>query len=550
MKNLLSFILLFTFVFSKISFAQDLNANIKELKKVVKEIKLEKSSIEQVLDNNPKNASELTLNVSTSDSKGKSTKEEYVFDLIFLDANKVKREASKSEISVELKTADNFDGIRFSKSGEFSKYQDNVSIRFDNADDAKDFEKNIKTAITSAKTKFETSLKLADTFAELQKIVEADITSFEGDGYEVSQKAARAGSLKDRVLLSSKGTIGKSTEDKSYDFSWGDLAENSVDIKVSGQIFGVEVKTADKNDFIKSNDLAKNKTEYNNEIKFYLGTPKAAKIMTLALKKFLPLAKKELQARLPKKGTASLESLNKISNFEVNGQQIEQKATINCLCDYSKSIEEKGKSKVENAVFNFSDLTDFKLKTEKDYVTITTKTVDNQKFVAVTDGNSKRSFEKELTFILPDLESARTLLANMPEIATKCKQSIKPENFAWLVKTLNNDKLGDISQKLSLQESGNNNKWRFETTKSGGKKTIEKIYEFNVEDLDVSKNKFEVDGQNLTVTITTNNKEKLLKLTEDGKSSFTNEVQFLLTNAEEVKKVNATLKAMIEKPVK
>ncbi len=77
------------------------------------------------------------------------------------------------------------------------------------------------------------------------------------------------------------------------------------------------------------------------------------------------------------------------------------------------------------------------------------------------------------------------------------------------------------------------------------KKTSEKLYEFNVYDLDVSKTKFEVEGQNLALTIDTKNKEKLIKQIEDGKPTFTNEMQFLVTNAEDVKKINITLKGMI-----
>jgi outer membrane protein OmpA-like peptidoglycan-associated protein len=252
-----------------------------------------------------------------------------------------------------------------------------------------------------------------------------------------------------------------------------------------------------------------------------------------------------MQNRMPKSSTVGLEVLNKISDFQVNETQYNQKATENCLCQYTRKGVIKGKSKEENFLFNFSDLTGFKIEVKKEYAVIAAKTIDNLKFVSKTDEKTKRSFDNEIELYMPDIEIARTMLAVLPAIATKCKESIRPENFDWLVTKLKNAELTDMTQTLSLQEPNNRAKWRFTVAKNGGKKTTEKVYEFNVYDLDVSKTKFEVEGQNLALTIDTKNKEKLLKQIEDGKPTFTNEMQFLVSNAEDVKKINITLKGMI-----
>jgi outer membrane protein OmpA-like peptidoglycan-associated protein len=540
------FTLIFTLAFFCIKVkAQDLNASLSEVKKYVKEIKLEKSSLNQVLESNGANPSELTLKVTQTDSKNKSSSEEFKFDLIFFDIGQVKREDSKKELLIELKTTNGFDAVQYLKNGELQKYQDKISIRVDNADDARELEKHLKTAITAAKARFEANLKLPTTFTELQKYVESAIKSFEGNGISVAQKTIRGNLYNDRVVIKSKISGAKKDEDYSYDFSWGDIAESSIEIKAMGKAVAIVANTTDKNEFIKTLDLSKNNTGYEKEVHFFTATPTDAKILATALQKFIPLARKEMQNRIPKSGSLGLEVLSKISDFQINETQYNQKASENCLCQYTRNAVVKGKSKDENFLFNLSDLTGFKIEVKKEFPVISAKTIDNLKFVSMTDAKTKRSFDNEIQLFLPDIETARTLLASLLAISNKCKESIRPENFDWLVAKLKNAEVTDITQTLSLQEPTNRAKWRFTVAKNGGKKTTEKIYEFNVYDLDVTKTKFEVEGQNLALTIDTKNKEKLLKQIEDGKPTFTNEMQFLVNNAEDVKKINITLKGMI-----
>ncbi len=97
--------------------------------------------------------------------------------------------------------------------------------------------------------------------------------------------------------------------------------------------------------------------------------------------------------------------------------------------------------------------------------------------------------------------------------------------------------MGGITQELSANE----NKWKLVTTTASGKKTVEKTFEFNIKDIDASKNSFDVEGQNMAISILTKGKEKVIKVTENGKSSFVSELLMVVASAEEAKKVNATL---------
>lgn len=67
-------------IFASQSYAQNLN----DLNKYIKEVQLEKEIFGQELVSAEKNSTEAIFRLTYTDSKGKSTEEEFVFDLIFL----------------------------------------------------------------------------------------------------------------------------------------------------------------------------------------------------------------------------------------------------------------------------------------------------------------------------------------------------------------------------------------------------------------------------------------------------------------------------------
>lgn len=539
MRNIKWVIFLLIMLYSDITCAQ----SVSDLSKYIKEVQLEKEIFGQELVSASKTSTEGVFRLTYTDSKGKSTEEEFGFDLIFFSPVLVKRESSKKLITVELGTAEGFAAVKYLKAEKFEKYIDNLVFRFDNVNDAKEFEKNIKTAISAAKSKFESGIKQTDSFLEFQKLVEGTIDSFEEGENEITQSVDRAGILKDRAKLNSKFSANKKESDMTYDFSWGDLSDKSVETKAVGSIFEVEIQTNDKEDYIKITDNLKEKVSYGNSLKFYVEKPKETKVLSLTLKKFLPMARKELQNRLKTISNEGLEALSKISDIDLGEEKIEQKIEDKCYTEYTRITEVKSKSKEEKFVFNFGDLSDYKLKIEKNYPVISAKTKDGQKFISFEKSDGKKTFVDDIDFLIPDIESGRYLMANLPDISKKCLQNIKPESFTWLVKTLGNEELGGITQELSKSEDD----WTLVVSAASGKKTIEKTYEFDITDIDITKNSFEVDGQNMIVKLITKGKDKVVKLKENGKSSFVNEIQMNVSTAEEAKKVNATLAALAKK---
>lgn len=544
MKKLIQLSFSVLFILNQNAYCQDINTAIANVRQYVKDIKLEKESIGQKLDADPNDPLEMTLTITNTNAKGQSSIDMYRFNLAFFDLSQIKRNASKKQLAMELKTTDGLKAVGVTKNGKADKYTNELEFLCDNADDARDLEKALKEIVISAKKSWEASLKIPNDNAGLWNFVLTNIKNFKAQGIEANQKASQSIEFRDRIKIEFTKSEGKKAEDFSYDFSIGDLVESGLKIDISGNEVAFTASTADKADFVTFSEAKK--IAYINEARILMANPSEAKKMQLAFQKLVPLARKELQNRLPKNTNGSFEGLKQITNFSVNQKQYNQSINADCICQYSTSNVEKGKSQSQNYQFNFSDLTDFKLDVDKDIVKIKAKTLENLEFVATTE-KDKRKFEKGLEFTLTDIEKARYLLAYLPSLSTKCKENLKPENFDWLVEKLKNAGATGFSQTLSLQEGGNRGKWKFAVTETASKKSSETVYEFNVFDLDMAKLDFVSKDQNLVLKIPTKKKEKLIKQTIDGKPTFTAETQFLLTNAEDAKKINVTIKEIVLK---
>lgn len=539
------FIVIFALKFiSQLAISQDLMNSIANVKQFVKDIKLEKESVGQKLESDPNDPLEMTLTLTNTNAKGQSSVDTYKFNFAFFDLSQIKRDADKKQLAMVLKTTEGLKAVGVTKNGKADKYTNELTFLCDNADDARDLEKALKDVVILAKKSWENSLKLPSDYTGLWIYIKTNMKPFKAQGIDAQVNTTQSADFKDRIKVEFTKTEGKKTEEFAYDFSIGDLAESGLKVDISGNEVAFTASTTDKAKFILA--MEGKKVEYSTEARALMASPSDAKKMVLAFQKLVPLARKELQNRLPKNTNGSFEGLKQITSFSQNNKQYDQSITNECVCEYKTGVVEKGKSQGQTYLFNFSDLTDFKLDMDKDLAKVTAKTVEKLEFVSVTE-KDKRKFEKEMEFNFADLEKARYFLAYLNSLSIKCKESLKAETFDWLVNKLKNAGVNGINQTLSLQEGGNRAKWKFAVTETGTKKSTETVYEFNCYDLDMSKLDFASKDQNLILKIPTKKKEKLIKQTIDGKPTFTAETQFLLTNAEDAKKINVTIKEIVLK---
>ena len=520
-----------------------LKASLDKVKGYVKEIKLEKSSINQQLSYADATPYDIKIAITNTDSKGKSIEEIYEFNLGLM--GEVKRSASSKEMKVELTSLKNQKVIRFTKGGEMQNYENKIELLFENIDDAREVEKNLKDAIAAAKIAWEGSIKLPkDDLSALQTWLEQNIKDVTAEKQSFKQSLKKSSTYKDRATLNLEENDGKKTTEMQSDFSWGDLNDGSAELKISGKEIYISAKA--KNDFIR-NQQGSSMKGYDDEIKFYAQTPSDGSVLMMAIQKIIPAAKKELQVRLPKLATKEegFKILkDRTKDFKVNESNYSQKITPTCLTSYDLKSEVKGKTIDENFKFNFSDLSDYKLSVSKEVIKITAKVIDNKKFIKYTKDGVLQNYDNSIDFILGDLEDARYLAEALPAISKGCKSNVTVGDFNSLVNKLKS--IENPKQELILQDGSDKCKWKFTSTMAESKKSVETISEWNLYDIDPKKIDIDVSGKTVGITAYTLNKEKFIKQTKDSKSGFSSEINLIINDIEDAQKALATFKNLVE----
>lgn len=536
MKKILTYVLILLPFLSQAQ--SNLKVSLDKVKSYVKEIKLEKSTVNQQFSHEAATPFDVKLTITTTDSKGKRTEELYEFNLGLM--GDIKRSASTKEMKVELASQKSLKVIRYTKGGEMQNYENKVELLSENIDDARELEKNLKDVITAAKTAWEASVKLPkEDLGALQTWLEQNIKDATAEKQTFKQSLKKSSTYKDRALLSLEENDGskKATETQA-DFSWGDLNEGSAELKISGKEIYVVAKS--KNDYIKTTK------GYNDEIKIYAQTPSEGSVLQMAIQKIIPLAKKELQARLPKLATKEdgFKVLkDRTKDFKVNESAYTQKIATACLTTYDLKSEIKGKTVEESFKFNFGDLSDYKLSVSKEIIKITSKVADSKKFIQYTKDGALQNYDNSVDFIVGDLEDARYLAEALPAISKGCKTNITAGDFSSLVAKL---KLTENpKQDLTLQD-GDKCKWKLASTLAESKKSVESISEWNLYDIDPKKIDIDVSGKTVGITAYTVNKEKFIKLTKDSKPGFSSEINFVVKDIEDAQKSLATIKALVD----
>ena len=516
----------------------NLKASLDKVKSYVKEIKLEKSSVNQAFSYADATPYDIKLAITNTDSKGKSTEEIYEFNLGLM--GDVKRSASSKEMKVEVASLKNQKVIRYTKGGEMQNYENKVELLSENIDDARELEKNLKEAIAAAKIAWEASIKLPkDDLGALQTWLEQNVKEVTAEKQTFKQSFKKSETYKDRTSLNLAENDGKKTTETSSDFSWGDLNDGSAELKISGKEIYVSAKA--KNDYIKS------QKGYDNEVKIYAQTPSDGAVLQMAIQKIIPAAKKELQIRLPKittkeDGFKILKDRTK--DFKVNESNYTQKLAPTCLTSYNLKSEAKGKTLDETFKFNFGDLSDYKLSVSKDVIKITSKVIDNKKYIQYTKDGTLQNYDNSVDFVVGDLEDARYLAEALPAISKGCKSNITASDFNWLVGKLKS--IENPKQELVLQDGNDKCKWKFTSTLAESKKSVETISEFNLYDIDPKKIDIDISGKTAGVTAFTLNKEKFIKQTKENKPGFSNEINLIINDIEDAQKTLATFKNLVE----
>ena len=500
-------------------FAQaNLQPILEELKSHLTEVETKSSVYSQTLEWAQDKPFKVQLTIQeTGKKKGKEKVTAFAFSLKDLDMNAIRSKTNKDIVEVNIFMKSKQKMVIFSKDGQFNSYVSKLKVFANDADSGKMLEKLFKQAAKQAK-EFPSSCP-ADAATGYQWLSD-NVTDFTV-GEDVKEQSLKIdGPMLDYHLV----TKGKKDKAERWNFNLADLNKRSVQLKIKSKAFFVEAKTKRNLKYI-FYQKEESKPSYTNKIKFYTASFEQAKCLLNVLKSVIEDSEKKVKANIPQYATAqqALDALAKATGV-VEGEKYKmiQELKPSCATTLTQN-ETKGSSSAKDKSFKFNFLDLKPKRTEigiKGNLVVLKLSTGKSKLIQAYKDGELGSYTNKLTLVAPDIESAKLMkvatIAAIEQCATeegfKAFGTAK-ENLDWLAKLLKKQVVLDHEQRLEAGEG--DCKWKFVSIKSG-KKQLEEMYEFSLEDLDAKKVKWVISGKKLSIQINTKYKEKTIKYYKNG----------------------------------
>lgn len=531
MQKLL-FVAIFTCL-SLLAFAQaDLNGSLESLKSQLVDVETKSSTFSQSLvwDKALPFKVQLTID-ETGKKKGKVKTMSYAFSLKDVDANAIRSKTNKDVVEVTIYMKSKQKMIVFSEGGEFKGYVSKFKIFSVDAESGKALESNLKEAVANAK-KIPSSCP-SDASSGYAWLA-SNIGDFSVGDVAKEQSVKMEGTMLDYALT----TKGKKDKDEKWFFNLADLNKRSVKLQIKSKEFYVVVKTKRNLKYIRYKK-GEGKVTYTNKVKFYIEHFDQAKCLVNVLETVIKDSEKQQKAHVPTFASAqdALAAMAKnTGTVEQEKYRITQELLPSCATTLTLN-EAKGSAdgKSKEFKFNFLDIKEksVKIGVKGSLVFLKLGTAKNKLVQTYKDGELA-SYTNKLSIVAPDIETAKLMKVAVVESAKQCRKEVGfvgfstvKENLDWLSALLKEHVVPDVEQRLEAIE-GEDCKWKFVSIKSG-KKPLEEIFEFSLEDLAAKKIKWNISGKKLSIQLTTKYKEKTIKYYKNGepgnyKNSFS--IQF------------------------
>ena len=246
----LSIIFIFHFLILN---GQNLTNQLDEITKSLTEVVTEKNTYTQQWEYDAENPYQINLRIITvSNKKGDSKTFLYQFNLGDIDKNQVRRKSDK-EMKVLLKTLRRQPFIKVFEDGEQQKYESEITLYCNNVDEARALEKLLKEAIPLAKIAWEKAEKLPDNdLLALLNRLQTEVGEVIAGAATIQQEFSFSDKFLDKVKLESEETNSKDKTDTYVrEWSFGDIHDPSLTIKVKNEKVFVEGKTRRKLNYVK-----------------------------------------------------------------------------------------------------------------------------------------------------------------------------------------------------------------------------------------------------------------------------------------------------------
>lgn len=534
--------------------AQKLNA-LNALNDLLPEIETGKEIHKQSMSFQSESPYRVTLTRTTTDvKKGKESVEIAEFHIGFLDKNQVKINTGKKEMQLIFGSGKN-DLIKVTENEKSKGYEDDFYILCEDVDNARALKKAFQEIIPAAEKAWESENELPSDFDGLFDFIKSNVgTAEQGEEDRVEQSINQHSDFSDKISLSVEKFDKKGLEAKTgYDFSLGDLNSSNVKLQIKKEEVSLQIATRGKLKYIESVDKD-GETKFTDKSELFFETPEQAVLVKKALESLIPLAAKKAEARLPSPSTAA--EANKLLQSQlkkviIKDKTFEQSLTFeNDQAVFKITTTKDGKSEDDRRYFDFGDFSgrpDSDI--DKTSATVSIKTNKSKKYVQVFENEERKNYDNEVVFYAHDVETHRQIMALLPIILKENRGAIAPGDFDWLSKEV--EKISEVDPELTqtIEKSDPDApcKVRLKLTESTDKKSEEILSEFNLYDIDPRSIEMDVKGKDVLVVGKTVGKDEIIQQYKDnGKLTFQKEISIPVRNIAAGKKMEVSLRKLIE----
>src|ERR1035437_958957 len=496
-----------------------------------------------------------SFTLKKTDQKNVSTEEKYEFNILDINKKNLTVKISGTQLSVSVETKGNDHFIKYTKNNEQQNLANGFEIIAEDIDQARNIIAAFSTAIEKSKS-------VIPDFSSLQKsldFITKNTTDLTIDKKTLNQKInfTPGNGTKSVFTYAEPDSKGKPIEER-YEFYLNDIDANSLNFKVTGKKIIIVPVSKNKTKFIKyykDNALQ----DFQNEINILSADLETTREMVEAFK----AAIKSSETHPPTWKTLS-DAITFLSNTikgETIGSDIYKLDFSSISTDPLKVKYVHGKTDVKGISVGQSfefyaymlDPGTIKIGSSGKYLNVEASVSNKKPFVKVFKEDKQQAFAEDIEIMAFDARQAQDIAEAIKYLAN----TSKPKERTWGDKQsamkFVMENIGDlksegkeVKQKIELTDN-DPCKVSYTVSSSDDKgKTTDEIYEFTLNDLNKLMVDFKVSGQNVLVTLTCKNKEKLVKVYKNGtQQAGGTDIEIATNDVETAKNIAEAFKSAI-----
>ncbi|HZH70512.1 MAG TPA: hypothetical protein VFD80_08685 [Flavobacteriaceae bacterium] len=493
--------------------------------------------------------------ISTVIKSGNTTNVVYEFNMADIDVNTIRAYTNKDVIQVQLLVGKKQKLIKTTTDNQKIAYTDGFDILAKNIDNGRILSDLFQSLVPLAIEITEKRLSL-NSFQQHLDWLEQNVTNVALLDRQYNQVLKINEKYPGRVEFKVDENTSKKNTSESYHFNLANINPNSIVFEIKGDVSIVNLETRRKLNTIKtfSEGVQGN---YTNSFVIYCESVEKARDLQKVLKEAIIHSEKAIENSIPTITNINngIQTLNNyIGNVVINETTYTQSLNGECVIEIEKNTTSGSKATHEKMFLNLKDINSntIKYNTKGKNVFVDFQTTGGNKFIKhIVDGVQK-NYTNSFSLEFSEIEEAIMAEAIFKSIIKICENqkvdySLSKDKLIERLKneirTFQDDKL-TYNQTIEVKD----NNLQIKITEISDKKSVEKIYELNMRDLNPSGITFQTSSKSVYVTLQTNYLEKIIKYYEDGAiKNYQNSIEIQAENVENARVIVDLFKNILSK---